>query len=438
MRRHKRLFGAFTLIELLVVVAIIAILAAMLLPALAAAREKARRASCISQMNQFGKGVEMYTGDYSGYFPSWAAGGAELFPWGETATLGGARSRTTTYEQGVVTGQNADGSLAKVYSIKVGTNTSGSETAPGWTRQVHSAPFDYNAVFTGAVNTSGNGPGSVTAGNMSLAPVGLGYLVTGGYMGDARALYCASSAGMGPLTYLNFPWGTASNKGLGAWAPEHMARAGGFSGRSITHGDWSWLGAINTYYYYPQHRTVLSHYAYRMVPTSPGETEGWPSYAVWGNKVRMLYTKPHKYVRNGEPAFKTTKELGSRAMVSDGFARTQRDVAGGRPAALTPGAAGYAHMDGYNVLYGDGSARWYGDPQQTIMWWPLHGTTDQSDSGKYCLGASMMSDSVLVAGVSWETTISPSGNGRLNAKKGGIAIWNQFDVAGGMDVGVDQ
>jgi prepilin-type N-terminal cleavage/methylation domain-containing protein len=59
----------FTLIELLVVIAIIAILAAILFPVFAQAREKARQASCLSNLKQLGLAAMMYVQDYDEVYP---------------------------------------------------------------------------------------------------------------------------------------------------------------------------------------------------------------------------------------------------------------------------------------------------------------------------------------------------------------------------------
>jgi len=373
-----RWLPAFTLIELLVVVAIIAILAALLLPALTAARERARRAACSNNLREISVALENYCSQFSQYFPCDPGWGGSLHQANEGCIYGEYKSF------------NEDtGVMEKVYLTTVGTNHS--------YRIKGSVPSRMGVIaYGGHTDTANFGPDT-----LSCAPVGLGLLASTGTLPDLRSYYCPTGR------VFDYDLGRIT-AGSGSWSgwvhtnAENIKTLGGPDPKNLTHGDYSPLVARctnyggwayskwktsdnNSPYIYRPDSDRWEHigrwysialgcsYAYRNQPVTacPGLSDdevyenGWQigGSGTQGHLVRPKFPTVARIDSYGVGSVrKSQKILGARPVVMDRFGKADSSP------ETVPADGYYAHRDGYNVLFGDWSVRWKGDQEQRWIW----------------------------------------------------------------------
>ena len=124
----------------------------------------------------------------------------------------------------------------------------------------------------------------------------------------------------------------------------------------------------------------------------------------------------------------------SKGTMYDATGRNVDTLYNGTPIANSRLIVGFgfnAHRDGYNALYGDWSARWFGDPESGIIFHTQDNNTStvSTHTGTFTLG-----HNTFEAG-----TPNPFNNRLLTdnyVRNNSIDVWHGFDVAGNVDVNV--
>jgi len=405
---RRTVAAAFAMVELLVLLAIMLVLTSLVPPYVMAAREISSRQACMNNLSHVARAMESYCGDYRQYFPSWPA-------WGS-----GAKPKLDIEAKHAMP---VDEGLSR---FRYGENVN-MQGVDGW-NGVSTGLF--RTIFAGRPAIGGDPKLGDTenaahparpSGHRNMASHGLGYLLAYGYMADAKTLYCPSVEGLMPPDQGIGLHADGSSKAKAATSIEQLQRSGGLDGKSMTRGDWTWLDIWQESAFHG--RVVQCDYNYRGVPAHI-EEYGVP----WAD---LTYTAPVQRVYVGCPPFKTQKQLGIRALISDAFSQNlfEDDPDSPEGAQVLPGRAQHAHKNGYNVLYGDMHIGWYGDPPRKIMLQPRPAPQrDKLDNemaaarwqlGRNAIGRWSYNDGL----VSLASSVSSSSD-----------IWHLFDNAVGVDL----